>query len=940
MKARRSSRRADLAPRHALGLLLACVALALGPPARVSAQALDANLWVTDGDVRVVAPWGNTLYVGGDFTYVGPNTGGLVELNDLGRATVRMPRVDGEVVTRVSDGAGGWFIGGAFGRVAGLERPGLAHILADGSVSAWAADPTPLGSVTALERAGTRLFVATTASFLGAYDTETGAEILGWQPEISGLVEAMAVHGTTLFAGGQLSFVIPDPLFSGSGIAAIHTQTGEVEAWDPAPDGGITRLQIEGRWLYVSGGFGSIGGQDHGCLARALLSTKEFDSGWNADVDSPVRALAAVNDRLWIGGGFFLVAGEFRDRIAVLDTTTGAAVGTPLDLSTVNGEVTALAHRAQYVFLGLSPFDIGPAARSAKPMVLRVHAASGALDDGWRSLGEGLPLTNVRAVSGLVPTPTGLIATGSFHSLGGRPQVALAAFDLASGLPRAWDPLIASTEAFPGIASVSAIVPTSHGIYVGGHFTHAGGQARSSLAALDSAAARVQPWKADLGSASPGIVGSAHALALHQGKLIVGGDFTTLAGTSRASLAQVDTSGSTPVLGWSCDVTGVVRCLLVRGDTVFVGGSFTAVDAQALGHVAAVNAATGDVVAWNAAVQGIAVYALAARSDTLYVGGDYSHVGGQSRPCLAAVSTATGALRAWDPAAFGPVRALLVDGPGLFVGGEFEMIAGLIEPHFARLSRFTNGHLLGAWSTDDDVLALADGGGGGAVYAGGSFSGFALSPTAHLARAGGMESVGPAVNLVAANGGEWLVPGTVFRFEYTASDPSGVESVDLELSRSGPGGPWTLLAAGLRNTGSHAWDVSGPEAPGTAYVRVTARDFAGNLASDVSDLAFTIGAAVLSVGPGAGGPLAGSLVLGPNPAHDRAMLRFALRQPLRARLRLMDVQGREVGGSPERSYAAGEQVVPVELRAIPAGLYFLRFESGRTARTVRLAVIR
>ena len=57
-------------------ILLALVAAIGMRSTAARGQALDGNLWVTDGDVGAIAPWGNTIYVGGTFGYVGPNSGG------------------------------------------------------------------------------------------------------------------------------------------------------------------------------------------------------------------------------------------------------------------------------------------------------------------------------------------------------------------------------------------------------------------------------------------------------------------------------------------------------------------------------------------------------------------------------------------------------------------------------------------------------------------------------------------------------------------------------------------------------------------------------------------------------------------------------------------------------------------------------------------------
>jgi hypothetical protein len=281
---------------------------------------------------------------------------------------------------------------------------------------------------------------------------------------------------------------------------------------------------------------------------------------------------------------------------------------------------------------------------------------------------------------------------------------------------------------------------------------------------------------------------------------------------------------------------------------------------------------------------------------------------------------------------------MVIDGPSLIVGGEFGFLAGQPTAYLGRLDRFTGALGTGVPVPDDVVFALASD--GGALDIGGRFGKLGSSPTANLGRVGGADGAGPAVVVVAANGGESLVVGSVYRFEYTATDPSGVASVDVELSRAGSGGPWTLLAAGLRNTGHFEWAVTGPNVAGNAFIRVSARDFAGNASNDRSNAAFTIGPAVAGVDPTLGqGPLV-SMTLGPNPARLASTIRFTLRQPMSAGLRLLDVQGREVWASDEQPYAAGDHVVECQLREVRPGLYFLRFEHGGKADLTRLAVVR
>jgi hypothetical protein len=255
--------------------------------------------------------------------------------------------------------------------------------------------------------------------------------------------------------------------------------------------------------------------------------------------------------------------------------------------------------------------------------------------------------------------------------------------------------------------------------------------------------------------------------------------------------------------------------------------------------------------------------------------------------------------------------------------------------YLGALDRSSGALAAGTPTVDDRVLTLANA--GSSTYVGGSFGRFTQSPTAFLARTAGAGGAPPAVTVVRANGGEYLAIGSTYHFEYTASDASGIASVDLELSRAGGGGPWTTIAAGVPNTGELDWVVTGPAAAGTAFLRVTARGFGGAVTSDLSNLSFTIGTPVAGVETGSARAL--SLALGPNPARAATDLRFTLPEPARVRVRLVDVQGRVAWSSPERSFDAGAHVVPCALDGVAPGLYFVRVERGRESAAARLVVI-
>src|SRR5262245_18145637 len=102
------------------------------------AQTVDSSLWVTDRQVNAIVRDGGTIYFGGSFSYVGPPTGGGAVV-DAGTGAALRPyqRIDGRVLTIAPDGSGGWYLGGSFTRVHGHPRGNLAHLDANGNLTAW-----------------------------------------------------------------------------------------------------------------------------------------------------------------------------------------------------------------------------------------------------------------------------------------------------------------------------------------------------------------------------------------------------------------------------------------------------------------------------------------------------------------------------------------------------------------------------------------------------------------------------------------------------------------------------------------------------------------------------------------------------------------------------------------------------------------------------------
>src|SRR5262245_39209069 len=88
-----------LRPRAALGscarslvIVVAAAGCLAGSTTAAPAQTVDPNMWVTNADVNAMVRNGGTIYIGGNFTWVGPASGNGVPV-DAARGGVP-PSVD------------------------------------------------------------------------------------------------------------------------------------------------------------------------------------------------------------------------------------------------------------------------------------------------------------------------------------------------------------------------------------------------------------------------------------------------------------------------------------------------------------------------------------------------------------------------------------------------------------------------------------------------------------------------------------------------------------------------------------------------------------------------------------------------------------------------------------------------------------------------------
>ncbi len=213
---------------------------------------------------------------------------------------------------------------------------------------------------------------------------------------------------------------------------------------------------------------------------------------------------------------------------------------------------------------------------------------------------------------------------------------------------------------------VTADNPTTHLLFLGGTFTKALDPTTNRSASYQNLVA-VDDRTGNLVTTFPAHTfnGTIYAAALDMAanRLYVGGDFTTVDGSSLAAghVAAFDMTTGALARAFNVQANGSVRCLIYDGGTglLYVGGRFTSVQAQPRARLAAVNPVIGALstsfvppamswtetsLAYLGDVRALTIGADTSGHRMLYVGGHFDNVGGARRLSLVRVDAYTGAL--------------------------------------------------------------------------------------------------------------------------------------------------------------------------------------------------------------------------------------------------------------------------------------------------------
>ena len=606
--------------------------------------------WMTDGIVYDVEIWDDQIFIGGEFSVTTPYQPRLGAIERNNGMYVPFPFIDlgNEVHAIVSDGNGGYYVGGDFEVIGGKPRQNLAHINAEGEVSDWRADAN--GLVYALYLDGNRLFVGgdfteisgRKRNALAVVSTEYG-HTTDWEApvfEAGDQVRALDVYEDYLVVGG--SFSQTNPVFGSYNLFLIDFASGQfpnqnnnLQTYElPA----INQIEIYQNKLYLgtsNGGYSLdlntgeslqfaylLGGNPTG-IARNEdklylhnpFSVYEYDlitedfTNWQVDeLYDAITSIAVHNNQLILGGNFTeITSNNNLDALRVFDLATYTEL--PLTTYAINFGYTGVDVNHLYV-------------------------------DDER-----------------------IIISGLFDGIGGLSRQNLFVVDAATGIPTDWAP--------DPNGKVRSIHTDLEQLYVGGTFTEINGEARSSVAAF-AENGQLNPWSIEIN-------GEVFVLSSNDDAVYVGGAYNALE-ASHKNLAAFDKTTGAIVPLFRPQPDDYVSELVVIDSVVIASGRYEILyfltDSLYFcgGHGLSVLRADDSDLIRNYSLQSQFINDLKHYNGLAYIGGRFTSISSNNRPRIATVNPDTFPFIDWSHAIDDEVFAIALGYGAAFAQGQFTSI--------------------------------------------------------------------------------------------------------------------------------------------------------------------------------------------------------------------------------------------------------------------------
>lgn len=463
----------------------------------VFAQNTSVRTPYTNGEVRALANYGDTVLVGGNFTKVfsyeqsSERIAYFDTLNGQHIAAKLITNGDIKKIIRDENGTG-FYIAGTFTTVGDSVRSGVAHIDAAGNVT---------------------------------------ARLRAWRMEFPNYND-LALRGDSLFAAGSyLNAIYPANSGASSYFKGISTLTGTNDNSNlPEVNGTILCMVTDAMGArYICGSFTRVGNQPRNMVAK--IDSLGNVLPWEPTVTgAEVRTMMLRGNRIILAGRFEFVNGQTRNSIAEVDTASGKTTTALHILANRSGLLCSIYSIDRWLNTLVLAGDFTHIGDSARMGVAVIDTVTG------RATSR---IINVDPLASKVIVSGNQLFIGGASTVNGVSRSGIASINLSTGVLSS---LTLSPAALSGIEiAVYDMVLNGTTLYVGvltipinGLVANVGGL----VAVNTTTGAIITQFTVPRNQA-------VYRLALHQGVLYASGNFTAMNTNPRSGLASITVSNNT-----------------------------------------------------------------------------------------------------------------------------------------------------------------------------------------------------------------------------------------------------------------------------------------------------------------------------------------------------------------------------------------------------------
>jgi uncharacterized delta-60 repeat protein len=422
--------------------------------------------------------------------------------------------------------------------------------------------------------------------------------------------------------------------------------------------------------LVIGGTFLRVNGAARTSLAR-LNADGTLDATFSPVLGGAIRTVFSIivqpDGRILIAGGFNAVNGASRLCVARLnsDGSLDSTFTSPF-ISADLIEAMTLQPDGKIIVAGFLSYNLNG---SPRRYLARLNT-DGSLDATF-DIGQ---IGADSLINALAVQPDGKILIGGyFTSFAGASRRYIARLNADGTLDASFNP---GTGANSNVETIA--VQPDNKIVIGGDFTDYNGSTRLRLARLNTDGSLDASF--DTSNTTDGTVKK--IILLPDGKMLAGGSFQTINGTSRRRFARLNVNGLDATFNPPSPDTPSVNAIVVQADgRIVLGGNS--------GFLSRLSAGGSIDSAFNPLVeqQGF-IAAIAVQPDgKILVGGQFSRINGIERRNIARLNADGSVDAAFQASASAIVDAIVVQPDGqIVIGGYFTSVNNLSRQYITRLS--------------------------------------------------------------------------------------------------------------------------------------------------------------------------------------------------------------------------------------------------------------